>query len=125
MAPLERTLKTLMEIVIGLDGRCRNWPACPPPSTPHTPTRTSHRSTAASAPTRPPPTGPTSPRAEGSGWSLIGALSADPMAFMLLDTAPETLHPARGTHTTTLLHSLANIARAQHDSAATGLEDRE
>ncbi|MEV0169252.1 hypothetical protein [Nonomuraea fuscirosea] len=79
MAPLERTLKALMEIVIGLDGRCRNWPACPPPSTPHTPTRTS----------------------------------------------PKTLHPARGTHTTTLLHSLANIARAQHDSAATGLEDRE
>ncbi len=51
-------------------------------------------------------------RADGNDWSLIGALGDDPAAFALLDSAPETLHPARGPQTTILLRGLALLAHS-------------
>uniref|UniRef100_UPI003F490BCC hypothetical protein n=1 Tax=Nonomuraea sp. CA-252377 TaxID=3240003 RepID=UPI003F490BCC len=56
-------------------------------------------------------------RAEGPGWSLIGELGDDPVAFILLDTAPEIPHPARAARTTALLHALSDMAHAQNQAA--------
>lgn len=54
-------------------------------------------------------------RADGDGWSLIGRTGPAAVAYILLDTAPNAIHAAKGPKTTELLKGLAELTADDED----------